>query len=55
MAKRRLYREIVGRLGVFGIPEDHVTVVVRDIPCESWGFRGGQAACDVDLGFDIDV
>ncbi|MGW1738954.1 tautomerase family protein [Nocardia sp. NPDC001965] len=54
-AKRRLYCEIVDRLGAFGIPRDHVTIVVRDIPTESWGIRGGQAACDVELGFDIEV
>ncbi len=54
-AKRRLYREIVDRLGAFGIPADHVSITVRDIPAENWGIRGGQAACDVDLGFVVDV
>ncbi|KSZ57081.1 hypothetical protein Z045_20230 [Rhodococcus pyridinivorans KG-16] len=54
-AKRRLYREITERLGAFAIPADHVTVIVRDIPTESWGIRAGQAACDVDLGFTVDV
>ncbi|MFT3900366.1 MAG: tautomerase family protein [Gordonia sp. (in: high G+C Gram-positive bacteria)] len=54
-AKRRLYREIVERLEVLGIPRDHVSVAVRDVPVENWGIRGGQAACDVDLGFDVGV
>lgn len=54
-AKRALYREIVERLASFGIPADHVTITVRDLPTENWGIRGGQAACDVDLGFDINV
>lgn len=54
-AKRRLYGEIVGRLQGFGIPADHVTVIVRDIDTDSWGIRGGQAACDLDLGFDVNV
>lgn len=54
-AKRRLYGEITERLEVLGIPADHVTVIVRDIPAASWGIRGGQAACDVDLGFTVDV
>jgi len=54
-AKRRLYREITERLGAFAIPADHVTVIVRDIPTESRGIRAGQAACDVDLGFTVDV
>jgi len=29
--------------------------MVNDLPMENWGIRGGQAACDVDLGFKIDV
>ncbi|MGW6279610.1 tautomerase family protein [Kribbella sp. NPDC055071] len=54
-AKRNLYGEVVERLAPFGIPRDHVTIVVRDLPAESWGIRGGQAACDVDLGFTVTV
>lgn len=54
-AKRCLYGEIVNRLTGMGIPADHVTVIVRDIDTENWGIRGGQAACDVDLGFDVNV
>lgn len=54
-AKRRLYTEIVARVGTFGIPANHITVIVRDIPSDSWGIRGGQAACDVDLGFTVEV
>lgn len=54
-AKRNLYAEIVGRLSKLGIPPDHVTITLREIPTENWGIRGGQAACDVDLGFDVNV
>lgn len=54
-AKRALYREVSQRLGVLGIPADHITVIVRDIETTNWGIRGGQAACDVDLGFDVNV
>ena len=54
-AKRALYAEIVGRLEPLGIPRDHVTVLVRDLPAESWGIRGGQSASDVDLGFEVNV
>lgn len=54
-AKRNLYTEIVQRLGQYGIPSDHITITVRDIPAEDWGIRGGQAACDVDLGFEVNV
>lgn len=54
-AKRALYREVSRRLGVLGIPADHITVIVRDIETTNWGIRGAQAACDVDLGFDVNV
>jgi phenylpyruvate tautomerase PptA (4-oxalocrotonate tautomerase family) len=54
-AKRALYAEICERLAVLSIPKDHVTITVRDSPTEDWGIRGGQAACDVDLGFTVNV
>jgi phenylpyruvate tautomerase PptA (4-oxalocrotonate tautomerase family) len=54
-AKRNLYRAIVANLEPFGIPKDHVKIVLREQPRENWGIRGGQAACDVDLGFKVDV
>jgi phenylpyruvate tautomerase PptA (4-oxalocrotonate tautomerase family) len=54
-AKRKLYAEVVERLAPFGIPRDHVTIVVRDLPTENWGIRSGQAASDIDLGFTITV
>lgn len=54
-AKRALYAAIVGNLARLGIPQDHVKVLLREIPRENWGIRGGQAACDVELGFKIDV
>ena len=54
-AKRRLYRVIVDNLAALGIPKDHVEILVREIPRENWGIRGGRAACDVDLGFKVDV
>ena len=54
-AKRMLYKAIVNNLAVLGIPADHVKIVLREVPKENWGIRGGQAACDVELGFKIDV
>lgn len=54
-AKRRLYREIVTRLEPFGIPRDHVKILLREIPKENWGIRGGQAGCDVELGFQVEI
>jgi phenylpyruvate tautomerase PptA (4-oxalocrotonate tautomerase family) len=54
-AKRNLYQAIVNRLEPLGIPRDHVKIMLREIPKENWGIRGGQAACDVDLGYTIEV
>ena len=54
-AKRRLYKLIVDNLEPLGIPRDHVKVVLREVPRENWGIRGGQAGCDVELGFEIAV
>ena len=54
-AKRRLYQAIVTNLEPFGIPADHVKILIREIPKENWGIRGGKAGCDVELGFKIDV
>ncbi len=54
-AKRALYREIVEGLEPLGIPRDHISILVRDVPQTNWGIRGGLAACDVELGFDVNV
>jgi phenylpyruvate tautomerase PptA (4-oxalocrotonate tautomerase family) len=54
-AKRNLYGEIVSRLAALGIPRDHVTIVLRESATENWGIRGGHAACDIDLGFNVNV
>lgn len=54
-AKRALYREIAEGLEPLGIPADHVSIVLRDIPRSDWGIRGGNAASDIDLGFDVNV
>ncbi len=53
-AKRALYREIVQRLAPLGIPADEVFVVLHEPALENWGM-GGQAACDIDLGFNLKV
>jgi phenylpyruvate tautomerase PptA (4-oxalocrotonate tautomerase family) len=54
-AKRNLYRSIVRNLAELDIPADHVKILLREIIAENWGIRGGQAACDVELGFKVDV
>ncbi len=55
-AKRALYRAMVRELGQrCGVPPEDVFVMVEDRPMENWGLRGGQAGCDIDFGFKIDV
>jgi phenylpyruvate tautomerase PptA (4-oxalocrotonate tautomerase family) len=54
-AKRNLYRAIVDNLETLGIPGDHVVIVLREIPRENWGIRGGRAGSDVELGFKVEV
>ncbi len=54
-AKRNLYAQVVDRLAALGIPRDHVTTILREIDTENWGTRGGRAACDIDLGFNVHV
>lgn len=54
-AKRNLYMAIVKNLEPFGIPKNHVKILLREIPRENWGIRGGRAGCDVELGFKVEV
>lgn len=54
-AKRHLYREIVERLERIGTAREGVSILLRESPLENWGIDGGRAACDVDLGFAVDV
>lgn len=53
--KRQLYRLIVDNLATLGIPKDHVKILLRETSRENWGIRGGQAACDVELGYTLEV
>ncbi len=54
-AKRKLYKTIVANLEPFGIPNNHVKIMLREITAENWGIRGGFAACDIELGFEVKV
>ena len=54
-AKRALYLAVVRNLERLGVPPDHVTIKLHELPKENWGIRGGKAACDVELGFKVEV
>ncbi|HDQ44810.1 MAG TPA: tautomerase family protein [bacterium] len=53
--KRKLYRAIVRLFAGWGVPEQNVRIVLHEVPMENWGIRGGQAACDVDPGYRVEV
>lgn len=53
--KRALYQLIVEKLEPLGIPKDHVKILIRESAKENWGIRGGQAGCDVDVGYTVKV
>jgi phenylpyruvate tautomerase PptA (4-oxalocrotonate tautomerase family) len=54
-AKRHLYRLITERFSAAGIPPNCVLIRLHELPAENFGVRGGQALCDVELGYPVDV
>jgi phenylpyruvate tautomerase PptA (4-oxalocrotonate tautomerase family) len=55
-AKKLLYSRIADNLARSpGITGEDFTIVLHESPLENWGIKGGKAACDVDLGFKINV
>jgi hypothetical protein len=54
-AKRELYRAMVRNLHPFEVPAGDVKVVLLETTAQNVGFRGGQAACDLDLGYTVQV
>lgn len=53
--KRALYQKIADNLAQLGIPRDHIKIVLRESPQENWGIRGGQAGCDVEVEYKIEM
>jgi len=54
-AKRRLYRGIVRNLQALGIPPACVLIKLHEMDAANVGVRGGQAACDVEIGYPVDI
>lgn len=54
-AKRALYQAAVCALAPFDVPANDIKVVLIEIPTTNVGFRGGKAACDLDLGYTLYV
>lgn len=53
--KRLLYRAIVDNLGRFGVPANDVKVILIEVDPSNVGIRGGLAACDLALGYDVAI
>ena len=54
-AKRLLYKNIVDNFKSMGIDAMDIFIIIYEEPLENWGIRGGIPACDLDLGFDVNV
>ena len=54
-AKRRFYAGLAERLEGFGIPRRCLLVKLHELPAPNFGVRGGQALCDLELGYPVDV
>jgi phenylpyruvate tautomerase PptA (4-oxalocrotonate tautomerase family) len=54
-AKRQLYKNIVDNLAPLGIPAHCILIKLHEMDPENVGVRGGQALCDVELGYSVDV
>lgn len=55
LTKRALYKAIVKNLNQVGIPVDHIFIMLKELPLENFGIRGGQAASDVFLGMEVEL
>lgn len=54
-AKKALYAAIVRRYEALGIAPSDVMIVLHEPPLDNWGLRGGQAASELDLGFNLNI
>jgi hypothetical protein len=46
---------IVNHLEPFGVPRADIKIVLIEVPTENVGFRDGNAACDLDLGYEVQL
>lgn len=53
--KRLLYQSLTDLMMTFEIPKENVRIALIEIPKENWGIRGGQAGCDVTLGYETHI
>jgi phenylpyruvate tautomerase PptA (4-oxalocrotonate tautomerase family) len=53
--KRALYRALVENLGRFGVPANDVKIILIEVDPSNVGMRGGQAASDLKLGYEVAI
>jgi hypothetical protein len=53
--KRVLYRTIISNLEPFGIPPNDVKIILIEVLPSEVGMRGGRAASDLEIGYDINI
>jgi phenylpyruvate tautomerase PptA (4-oxalocrotonate tautomerase family) len=53
--KRALYRAIVVNLEPFGVPPNDVKIILFEVQPSNVGMRGGRAACDLDIGYEVAI
>lgn len=53
--KRVLYRTIVKNLEPFGVPPSDVKIILLEVLPSEVGMRGGRAACDLEIGYEIAI
>jgi phenylpyruvate tautomerase PptA (4-oxalocrotonate tautomerase family) len=53
--KRELYRSIVKNLEPFGVPPNDVKIILIEVSPSEVGMRGGKAACDLEIGYEIAI
>jgi hypothetical protein len=53
--KRALYRAIVKNLEPLGVPSNDVKIILIEVLPSEVGMRGGRAACDLEIGYQISI
>jgi len=53
--KRDLYRSIVKNLEPFGVPPNDVKIILIEVSPSDVGMRGGRAASDLELGYEVAI
>jgi phenylpyruvate tautomerase PptA (4-oxalocrotonate tautomerase family) len=56
VTKKMLFKEIVSNLtNSLNIQAAELFIVLNEQPKSNWGVRGGIPACEIELGFKVDV